>query len=97
MAVTVDYRDVVSEVLIKRQQNRFLGYIFPDYTDYTPLGFINGTELAPVYDFDYDGIFSSGFEWDIKFQFNLKPIQPNQLQIALRVFKIFVVHLESSV
>ncbi len=59
---TVDYRDVVSEVLIKRQQNRFLGYIFPGYDDYTPLGVINGTELNPVYDFDYDPLFASGFD-----------------------------------
>ncbi|WP_223787222.1 DUF1501 domain-containing protein [Marinicella meishanensis] len=59
--VTVDYRDVVSEVLIKRQQNRFLGYIFPDYTDYTPLGLINGSDLPPIYDLDYDPIFASGF------------------------------------
>lgn len=59
---TVDYRDVVSEVLIKRQQNRFLGYIFPGYTDYTPLGLINGTDLSPVYDYDYDLIFANGVD-----------------------------------
>lgn len=62
VAVTVDYRDVVSEVLIKRQQNRFLGHIFPGSIDYKPLGFINGTELTPVYGLDYDAIFSSSFE-----------------------------------
>ncbi len=59
---TVDYRDVVSEILIKRQRNRFLGYIFPGYTDYTPLGVVNGTELSPVYEQDYDPLFASGFE-----------------------------------
>lgn len=59
---TVDYRDVVSEVLIKRQQNRFLGYIFPGYTDYTPLGLINGANLSPVYEQDYDPIFANGYD-----------------------------------
>ncbi len=59
---TVDYRDVVSEILLKRQRNRFLGYIFPGYTDYTPLGLANGANLSPVYDFDYDPIFASGFD-----------------------------------
>ncbi len=59
---TVDYRDVVSEVLIKRQRNRFLGHIFPGYSDYTPLGLINGTELSPIYEMDYDPLFASGFD-----------------------------------
>jgi uncharacterized protein (DUF1501 family) len=59
---TVDYRDVVSEVLIKRHQNRFLGYIFPDYNDYTPLGLINGTNIPPIYTTDFDPIFASGFD-----------------------------------
>ena len=60
--VTVDYRDVVSEVLMKRMQNRFLGFIFPGYTGYTELGVVNGADLQPVYDFDYDPIFASGFD-----------------------------------
>ena len=59
---TVDYRDVVSEVLMKRMNNRFLGYIFPNYTGYTELGIINGADHNPVYDFDYDPIFASGFD-----------------------------------
>ncbi|MCF6262423.1 MAG: DUF1501 domain-containing protein [Xanthomonadales bacterium] len=59
---TVDYRDVVSEIMLKRLHNRFLGYIFPGYTDYTELGVIAGTGLSPVYDFDYDPLFSGGFE-----------------------------------
>lgn len=62
VAVTVDYRDVVSEVLIKRMHNRFLGFIFPGYTDYSPLGVVTGNDLNPVYEFDYDPIFSSGFD-----------------------------------
>jgi len=59
---TVDYRDVVSEVLIKRQRNRFLGYIFPGYSDYMPLGIVNGASLTPIYEEDYDPLFASGFE-----------------------------------
>ncbi len=59
---TVDYRDVVSEVLLKRLHNRFLGYIFPGYTNYTELGVIAGTGLSPIYDFDYNSLFNSGFE-----------------------------------
>ena len=59
---TVDYRDVVSEVLMKRMHNRFLGYIFPGYTAYTELGIVNGKNLSPVYDFEYDPIFASGFD-----------------------------------
>jgi uncharacterized protein (DUF1501 family) len=62
VAVTVDYRDVVSEVLMKRMKNRFLGYIFPEYTNYTPLGVVNGEDLQPVYDYDYDPLFKSGFD-----------------------------------
>ena len=62
VGVTVDYRDVVSEILIKRMQNRFLGFVFPGYTDYTPLGVVSGADLIPVYDFDYDPLFASGFD-----------------------------------
>jgi len=62
VAVTVDYRDVVSEVLMKRMQNRFLGYIFPGYTGYTELGIVSGADLNPVYEFDYDPLFQSGFD-----------------------------------
>ncbi len=62
VAVTTDYRHVVAEVLIKRMQNRFLGYIFPQYTNYSPLGIVNGAQLDPVYDFNYDALFSNGFD-----------------------------------
>lgn len=58
--VTVDYRDVVSEIMLKRLNNPFVGHIFPGYTDYTELGVVTGTALDPVY--DYDTIFASGFE-----------------------------------
>ena len=62
VAVTVDYRDVVSEILMKRMQNRFLGFIFPAYSGYTPLGIVNGSDLLPVYDFDFDPLFKSDFD-----------------------------------
>lgn len=62
VAVTVDYRDVVSEVLMKRMKNRFLGFIFPAYSGYTPLGIVNGSDLTPVYDFDFDPLFKSDFD-----------------------------------
>ncbi len=58
--VTVDYRDVVSEVILKRMGNPFLGHIFPGYNDYTELGVITGYSTQPNYDFD--NIFKSGFE-----------------------------------
>lgn len=60
--VTVDYRDVIGEILLKRMRNRFLGYIFPGYESYSPLGVINGAELEPVMDFNYDSVFKSDFE-----------------------------------
>lgn len=60
--VTVDYRDVVSEVLIKRMHNRFLGYIFPGYSDYTPLGVVNGLNAGPIYETNFDPIFANGFD-----------------------------------
>lgn len=46
----VDYRQVLSEVLIRRLANPQLGYIFPEYRDYAPLGIVQGEDLPPVYD-----------------------------------------------
>lgn len=40
LAVTTDYRRVLSEILSKRAGNNDLGYVFPGYTGYTPLGMI---------------------------------------------------------
>lgn len=45
LAVTTDYRAVLSEVLVRRMQARKLGYIFPGLKAYTPLDLINGTDL----------------------------------------------------
>ncbi len=50
LAVTTDYRRVLSEILIRRLGNPKLGTIFPGYTGYTPLGILQGTDLDPIYD-----------------------------------------------
>ncbi|MEZ4862956.1 MAG: DUF1501 domain-containing protein [Caldilineaceae bacterium] len=49
LAITTDYRRVLSEILIRRLGNNHLGYIFPGYTDYQPLGIVRGTDLTPDY------------------------------------------------
>ena len=59
LAVTTDYRTILSEILIRRMANNKLGTIFPGFIDYTPLGIVNGADLPP--DFG-DDIFSDGFE-----------------------------------
>ena len=48
--VTVDYRRVLSEILIRRMENPQLGQIFPGYSDYAPLGVVQGLDLSPIYD-----------------------------------------------
>jgi len=59
LAVTTDYRRVLSEILIRRLQNTNLGVVFPGYTGYEPLGVVAGADLPPVYGPE---IFESGFE-----------------------------------
>jgi uncharacterized protein (DUF1501 family) len=54
--VTTDYRRVLSEILIRRFGNNNLEAIFPGYTGYTPLGVVQGADVAP------SAIFSNGFE-----------------------------------
>ena len=49
LAITTDYRRVLSEVLIRRLGNPNLGVIFPGYTDYQPMGIMKGADLAPNY------------------------------------------------
>ncbi len=48
--VTVDYRRVLSEILIRRMENPQLGQIFPGYADYVPLGVVQGADMTPIYD-----------------------------------------------
>lgn len=62
LAVTTDFRRVLSEILIRRMGNNHLGYVFPGYADYQPLGFIGGSDLPPDYSATGDGIFSDDFE-----------------------------------
>lgn len=49
LAITTDYRRVLSELLIRRLGNPNLGTIFPGYSGYTPSGILQGADLAPVY------------------------------------------------
>lgn len=49
LAITTDYRRILSEILIRRLANPNLGTIFPQYTDYQPLGIVEGVDLPPVY------------------------------------------------
>lgn len=62
LAVTTDFRRVLSEILIRRMGNNSLGVIFPDYSDYQPLGIVQGTDLPPNYSSTIGGIFNNGFE-----------------------------------
>jgi len=48
VAVTTDYRRVLSEVIIRRLANPRLSVIFPGYSGYAPLGVVSGPDLAPV-------------------------------------------------
>lgn len=49
LAITTDYRRILSEILIRRLENPKLGAIFPGYQAYTPLGIVQGTDLEPDY------------------------------------------------
>lgn len=49
LAVTTDYRNVLSEIIVRQLANPNLGYIFPDFKDYKPLGFMNGKDLTIDY------------------------------------------------
>ncbi len=48
LAITTDYRRVLSEILIRRLGNPNLGVIFPGYTGYSPLGIVEGEDIPPV-------------------------------------------------
>ncbi|MFZ2752813.1 MAG: DUF1501 domain-containing protein, partial [Lysobacteraceae bacterium] len=47
--VTTDFRRVFSELLIRRMGNNKLGTVFPGYTNYTPMGIFQGSDIAPQY------------------------------------------------
>ena len=59
--VTTDYRQVMSEALIRRLGNPNIYYAFPGYSDYVPLGIFQGTDLPPT---EFDTIFANGFDSD---------------------------------
>ena len=45
LAVTIDYRQVLSEIVVRRLGNAHLGAVFPGYKDYQPLGVVRGADL----------------------------------------------------
>lgn len=49
LPVTTDYRQVFSELLIRRMGNNRLGQVFPQYAGYAPLGIVQGQDMPPVY------------------------------------------------
>jgi len=59
LAVTTDYRRVLSEVLIRRLENPYLGQVFPGYNGYEPLGVVQGVDIPPIYEGD---LFNDNFE-----------------------------------
>lgn len=58
LAVTTDYRRVLTEILIRRMCNPNIGQIFPGYSGYSPLGIVTGPDL-PI---TGPPIFADGFE-----------------------------------
>lgn len=47
LAVTTDYRRVLSEIVIRRLGNNRLDQVFPGYANYTPIGVVKGLDLPP--------------------------------------------------
>jgi uncharacterized protein (DUF1501 family) len=45
LEVTTDFRRVLSEILVRRMGNNQLGYVFPGYSGYSPLGVVDGVDL----------------------------------------------------
>ncbi len=45
LAITTDYRRILSEILVRRMGNPNLGDVFPGYINYTPLGVVQGPDL----------------------------------------------------
>ena len=58
LAVTTDFRRVLSEILIRRLGNPDLATIFPGYNGYSPLGIVSGVDLPP----NSSLVFTDGFE-----------------------------------
>ncbi len=49
LAVTTDYRSVLSEIIVKKLSNPKIGYIFPGFKDYKPVDFLHGEDLKVDY------------------------------------------------
>jgi uncharacterized protein (DUF1501 family) len=62
LAVTTDFRRILSEILIRRLGNNNLGVVFHGYTDYTPLGVVSGPDLQPNCDPSGSLVFADDFE-----------------------------------
>jgi uncharacterized protein (DUF1501 family) len=56
LAVTTDFRRVLSEVLVRRCGNPRLEVVFPGYAGYAPLGVVTGPDLP------LGEVFGDGFE-----------------------------------
>lgn len=59
VGVTTDYRQIISEALIRRMGNPNIYYVFQNYSGYTPLGVFQGADSPPT---NFDAIFHNGFE-----------------------------------
>ena len=59
LAVTTDYRRVLSEIVIRRLGNNRLDQVFPGYNNYAPLGVVKGLDLPPWLP---GTVFQDGFE-----------------------------------
>jgi uncharacterized protein (DUF1501 family) len=57
VAVTTDFRRVLSEILIRRLGNPNIGSVFPGYVGYSPIGVVSGPDIPPV----VPNIFVDGF------------------------------------
>jgi uncharacterized protein (DUF1501 family) len=57
--INTDYRQIMSEALIRRLGNPNIYYVFPGYSGYAPLGIFQGEDLPPE---AFDSIFASGFD-----------------------------------
>lgn len=49
LRITTDYRQILSEIMIRRLANPNIGYVFPGYGNYSPLGIMQGADLTPNY------------------------------------------------
>jgi uncharacterized protein (DUF1501 family) len=59
VAVTIDYRQILSEALIRRMGNPNIYHVFQNYAGYAPLGIFQGPDLPPT---NFDAIFANGFD-----------------------------------